>query len=335
MLMKFKKAGNDMKRIYKLALTVIAVIMLVSILSTSVYAESADAAQSYEYELSADGQTERYANAGDIITVALYLNRTDANEDYTMYAMQNEISYDGNFFEYIEGSELLAGGVRTTEIAAEGSYREVYMNFLSLNGGEEWKARKLIGSFQLRVISDTGVSKITNKDYLVATQDGSGSYACEANEITVIVSTDCEVRFETNGGTGADNAVAVYGEKLARPEDPTRTGKTFVGWYKDIACTEPWDFDKDTVSGNITLYAKWADAPATEVDPPAADDPTPPTTDDPTPDTPPAADEPQEPEDNDWIVILIALISSLAIVSFGMVLFLLIVKKVGQNRKFY
>lgn len=32
---------------------------------------------------------------------------------------------------------------------------------------------------------------------------------------------------------------------------------TFLGWYTDAACTNPWDFDTDKVSGNITLYAKW------------------------------------------------------------------------------
>ncbi|MBR0090775.1 MAG: InlB B-repeat-containing protein, partial [Lachnospiraceae bacterium] len=34
-------------------------------------------------------------------------------------------------------------------------------------------------------------------------------------------------------------------------------GYTFTGWYRDKEATDEWDFDKDAVSGNITLYAGW------------------------------------------------------------------------------
>jgi uncharacterized repeat protein (TIGR02543 family) len=40
---------------------------------------------------------------------------------------------------------------------------------------------------------------------------------------------------------------------------PTRTGCTFDGWYRNAAGTgAAWDFDINTVTENITLYAKWA-----------------------------------------------------------------------------
>ena len=32
---------------------------------------------------------------------------------------------------------------------------------------------------------------------------------------------------------------------------------TFAGWYKDVDCTEAWDFSKDVVTADMTLYAKW------------------------------------------------------------------------------
>ena len=32
---------------------------------------------------------------------------------------------------------------------------------------------------------------------------------------------------------------------------------TFKGWYKDAALETEWDFDKDVVTADITLYAKW------------------------------------------------------------------------------
>ena len=39
---------------------------------------------------------------------------------------------------------------------------------------------------------------------------------------------------------------------------PTCTGFTFAGWYKDAACTQAWDFAKDVVTADVTLYAKWS-----------------------------------------------------------------------------
>lgn len=203
---------------------------------------------------------------GDIITVVLHLTRTDSQDAYTMYAMQDEIRYDSDFFELVEGNEILAEGIQSTDIAMRDNYREFYMNYLSLSGGKTWDAKTLIGSFQLRVIGTSGVSKITNEDYLVSLKDGSGSYQCEANELTIIISTDCTIHFESNGGTLIDDVVAVYGETFDCPKAPERDGKYFAGWFKDIDCTEEWDFENDKVSGNMTLYAKWSDVPVVDAD---------------------------------------------------------------------
>ena len=46
-----------------------------------------------------------------------------------------------------------------------------------------------------------------------------------------------------------------------------REGMHLEGWYKDINLTERWDFDTDKVTGNMTLYAKWAAG-----DPPISDE---------------------------------------------------------------
>ncbi|MCI5857421.1 MAG: InlB B-repeat-containing protein [Agathobacter sp.] len=46
------------------------------------------------------------------------------------------------------------------------------------------------------------------------------------------------------------------------PEDPrSYQGCTFAGWYKDKECTEAnaWNFATDTVTGDMTLYAKWVE----------------------------------------------------------------------------
>ncbi len=58
----------------------------------------------------------------------------------------------------------------------------------------------------------------------------------------------------------ADSDVAaqsvIRNGKLEQPANPTREGYAFDGWFEDATCTVPYDFNK-TVTGNVTLYAKW------------------------------------------------------------------------------
>jgi uncharacterized repeat protein (TIGR02543 family) len=49
----------------------------------------------------------------------------------------------------------------------------------------------------------------------------------------------------------------VSGNKIQKPTDPIKSGYIFKGWYKDSDCIYLWDFDIDTVTSNLTLYAKW------------------------------------------------------------------------------
>lgn len=54
-----------------------------------------------------------------------------------------------------------------------------------------------------------------------------------------------------------DSVTALYGELLSKPQDPLREGYCLEGWYSDIDLSQRWDFESMTVSGNMTLYAKW------------------------------------------------------------------------------
>lgn len=51
--------------------------------------------------------------------------------------------------------------------------------------------------------------------------------------------------------------LAPVGGYVIEPIKPTAYDYLFDGWYKDAECTEKWDFENDTVTSNITLYAKW------------------------------------------------------------------------------
>ncbi len=58
-------------------------------------------------------------------------------------------------------------------------------------------------------------------------------------------------------GAELEAVKVVSGEKLTKPTDPVKEGYTFTGWYKDEAKTTKWDFDNDTVTADVTLYAGW------------------------------------------------------------------------------
>ena len=47
------------------------------------------------------------------------------------------------------------------------------------------------------------------------------------------------------------------GEKLVKPEDPSRKNHTFDGWYKEKGCQNAWNFDVDVPYSSVLLYAKW------------------------------------------------------------------------------
>ena len=65
------------------------------------------------------------------------------------------------------------------------------------------------------------------------------------------------VSFYENGGSEVDDIVTDKGSQIGEPIPPAKDGFTFDGWYKDTDFENVWDFANDTVSSNITLYAKW------------------------------------------------------------------------------
>ncbi|WP_037372559.1 InlB B-repeat-containing protein [Anaerovorax odorimutans] len=70
----------------------------------------------------------------------------------------------------------------------------------------------------------------------------------------------CTVTYKSNyaGGGTYTTQTAAYGSLLTKPDTPIREGYSFIGWYKNAACTNPWNFDLDTVTDDTTLYTKWA-----------------------------------------------------------------------------
>ena len=113
-------------------------------------------------------------------------------------------------------------------------------------------------------------SEITSEESSEITSEESSEITSEeSSEITSEESSEgggdveengyCEVIFDSAGGTEIAMQTVAYGEKIEKPIDPTKPNSSryeysFDGWYLG---EREWDFERDTVSENITLTAKW------------------------------------------------------------------------------
>ena len=217
-----------MKRV---VLALLAVLLLVPSLAWG------DDSRHYEFRLAANGEATYHAAAGDTVTVSLTLCRTTGTGP--MFAMQDEICFDPAFFAYQPDGTLLREGVKTTLVTLRDGRQAVYMNYVDFGGGADWADETVVGSFQLKVLADGGASAITGSHYLVSTEDGMGRYAAAARDVTVVVSEQCRVTFQSNGGSGVAPAEVLRGTPLAPPQAPTRSGYRFTGWYSDYDLTRP------------------------------------------------------------------------------------------------
>lgn len=65
------------------------------------------------------------------------------------------------------------------------------------------------------------------------------------------------VHFDSLDGSETVSIETMRGSKIYEPKSPKRDNYMFDGWYKDVNFTLIWDFNRDIVSSDITLYAKW------------------------------------------------------------------------------
>nr|WP_173023491.1 MULTISPECIES: InlB B-repeat-containing protein [unclassified Pseudoflavonifractor] len=97
--------------------------------------------------------------------------------------------------------------------------------------------------------------------YTVTAGDGTAQVWTVTITAAAADDDNAAVTFEENGGEPALAGLTVAkGSLLAQPEHSmTIVNKVFTGWYKDAGLTQAWDFAADTVTEDITLYAKWVD----------------------------------------------------------------------------
>lgn len=71
-----------------------------------------------------------------------------------------------------------------------------------------------------------------------------------------VVADAAWITFDSQGGTSVDPVYVLAGQRTVAPENPTRQGYEFAGWYEDEECKTKFEFG-NTLNESITLYAKW------------------------------------------------------------------------------
>lgn len=83
------------------------------------------------------------------------------------------------------------------------------------------------------------------------------AYAKKNGNKFVVINPENKVIFDSVGGSKVEEQTIECGEFAKKPADPAKEGYTFKGWYTNKECTNAFDFDKDSIKEETTLYAKW------------------------------------------------------------------------------
>ena len=119
---------------------------------------------------------------------------------------------------------------------------------------------------------DASISKIpetepTRSGYVfkgwATTESGSATYQAgdaveSALTLYAVWAKTYTVTFNTNGGGSIDSQTIESGNTASAPNEPTKSGYDFGGWFTDEDCTNAFSFST-AITQDYTLYAKWTE----------------------------------------------------------------------------
>ena len=87
---------------------------------------------------------------------------------------------------------------------------------------------------------------------------GGGAYTYEISPaFRIAIAPKYTVTFETNGGSEIESQSIFKGNKVMRPEDPTRGSEELYDWYADSELTTKFDFENTVITKDTVIYARY------------------------------------------------------------------------------
>ena len=133
----------------------------------------------------------------------------------------------------------------------------------TLDLGEECK-------FTLKIASETmeGEYILENETLTLNVSSGDPIAATYRNDTVTLSHRDVTYtflrkveytfKFDTDGGSSIADTKVVNGRLAAKPADPTKEDKVFVGWYTDNTYLNPYYFSQP-VTEDTTVYARFVE----------------------------------------------------------------------------
>ena len=161
------------------------------------------------------------------------------------------------------GKGALTIGTNTGKIIARGCYDGECGAIELYDSNEPLVAENLVvlGS-AVKDAEETDITASASYAYVGGDWEAYSYYVDEnLAQVVLIESAKYTVTFDANGhGTAPVSYTDVIsGTTINKPTDPTAAGYTFGGWYKEVGCSNAWNFATDTVTADTTLYAKWTE----------------------------------------------------------------------------
>ena len=126
-----------------------------------------------------------------------------------------------------------------------------------ITGTDSTMEYKADGATDYTAVSENEILNLVPGTYLVRYKENDNYLAGEDKAIVIAAGEMITVSFDTMGGSAVEAKTCEYNGKISAPEEPTKEGYAFIGWFSDSALTEKWDFASGVLSENKTFYAAW------------------------------------------------------------------------------
>ena len=187
---------------------------------------------------------------------------------YTFYARYAETD-DYEASPASTGTSIVTLGAAGGDTLADGETITTDDGTTITNDGEKITVTPGDGGATITITPDKGAT--VNGDGSVNVPGGSTVTGSDGERVTIPpeggtlqpggdVEYTVTVTFDSQGGSQVPSQDITVGEPVSQPDDPTRTGYRFLGWYTAATGGARWDFSQP-VTGDQILYAQWAYLP--------------------------------------------------------------------------